>query len=155
YRLGLHNQQHVPPGAEPTPCQDPESPISTQQSRSWLPALEDNQLLAQTQVLRHQQRLRLEERRDCPPHPSYHRSLPLIVAEAGVFHPIRSERSSPDGVFAPYTTRRSSSVLRDTTDDPQPSHSNSACVILCEHDTIGSGSVSVIRRSHTVLLGLL
>lgn len=50
-------------------------------------------------------RLRLEERRDRPRHPSYHQSLPLIGAEAGVFHPIRSERSFPDGVFAPYRRR--------------------------------------------------
>jgi hypothetical protein len=40
------------------------------------------------QVLCHQQRLRLEERRDRPRHPSYHQSLPLIVAAAGVFHAI-------------------------------------------------------------------
>jgi hypothetical protein len=42
------------------------------QPRSPLPTLEDDELLSQTQVLRHQQRLRLEERRDRPPHPFYH-----------------------------------------------------------------------------------
>jgi hypothetical protein len=46
--------------------------------RPWLPPLEDDELLSQTQVLRHQQRLRLEERRDRPPDPLYHPSLPLL-----------------------------------------------------------------------------
>jgi hypothetical protein len=54
------------------PSQDPESPIGTKQSWPWLPTLEDDELLSQTQVLRHQQRLRLEERRDRPRYPSYH-----------------------------------------------------------------------------------
>ena len=49
-----------------------------------------------------QQRLRLEERRYHPRHPSYHQSLPPIVAAAGVFHRIRLRKSAPDEVFAPY-----------------------------------------------------
>ena len=37
-----------------------------------------------------------------PRHPLNHQSLPLFSIAAGVFHPIRLRRSSPDEVFAPY-----------------------------------------------------
>ena len=107
YRLRPHNEQHVPPAGEPLSCQDPESPIGAKQPGPWRATLEDNQLLSQAQVLCHQQRLRLQKCRDRPRHPSYHKSLPLIVAAAGVLHPIRLERSSrmrflrPTGKFGP------------------------------------------------------
>jgi hypothetical protein len=48
----FHNQQRMPPIAEPSACQDPKAPIGVAQARPRMPPLEHNQLLAQTKVLR-------------------------------------------------------------------------------------------------------
>jgi hypothetical protein len=71
------------------------------QPRLWLPKLEDNELLSQTQVLRYQQRLRLEKRRNRPRHPAYHPSLPLLSPQQECPIPSDEEGSSPDEDFAP------------------------------------------------------
>jgi hypothetical protein len=48
----FHNQQRMPPIAEPSAYQDPKAPIGVAQARPRAPPLQHNQLLPQTKVFR-------------------------------------------------------------------------------------------------------
>ena len=56
YSIGLHNEQCVSPTREAPTRQNPESPILTAQARALLLALQDHQLLSETEILGDQQR---------------------------------------------------------------------------------------------------
>jgi hypothetical protein len=58
--LGLYDQGKIAPAAEPSACKYPKEPVNGFEVGSRLPALEHQQLLLQAQVLRDQERFRLQ-----------------------------------------------------------------------------------------------
>jgi hypothetical protein len=56
YGIGLHDEQCVSPTGEAPTRQNPESPILIAQARALLLALQDHQLLSETEILGDQQR---------------------------------------------------------------------------------------------------
>jgi hypothetical protein len=101
YGIGLHDEQCVSPTGEAPTRQNPESPILIVQARALLLALQDHQLLSETEILGDQQHSGFKAASS--PRIIHRNTIaPLLIESRAAFQRLRDEPSRPDHVFAPF-----------------------------------------------------